>query len=52
MIEVRRVSDGGALDFEVVVREGKGVTRHREPTADSRQAHARALYRGRLSLPA
>jgi hypothetical protein len=28
MIEVRRVSEGGALDFEVVVREGEGETRH------------------------
>jgi hypothetical protein len=28
MIEVRRVGDGGALNFEVVVREGKGETRH------------------------
>ena len=26
MIEVRRVDDGGALSFEVVVREGKGET--------------------------
>jgi hypothetical protein len=29
MIEVRRVDDGGVLHFEVVVREGKGETRHR-----------------------
>ena len=28
MIEVRRVSEGDPLDFEVVVREGKGETRH------------------------
>jgi len=28
MIEVRRVSEGGALDFEVVIREGEGETRH------------------------
>jgi hypothetical protein len=28
MIEVKRISEGGALDFEVVVREGKGETRH------------------------
>jgi hypothetical protein len=28
MIEVRRISEGGALDFEVVVREGEGETRH------------------------
>ena len=27
MIEVRRISEGGALDFEVVVREGEGETR-------------------------
>jgi hypothetical protein len=29
MIEVRRVDDGGALNFEVVLRDGKGETRHR-----------------------
>lgn len=28
MITVQRVDDGGALSFEVVVREGKGETRH------------------------
>ena len=28
MIEVRRISEGGALNFEVVVREGEGETRH------------------------
>jgi hypothetical protein len=28
MIEVRRISEGGRLDFEVVVREGEGETRH------------------------
>ena len=28
MIEVRRISEDGALDFEVVVREGEGETRH------------------------
>src|SRR4029453_13353415 len=28
MIEVRRISEGGALDFEVVIREGEGETRH------------------------
>ena len=28
MIEVRRISEGGALDFEVVVREGEAETRH------------------------
>jgi hypothetical protein len=28
MIEVRRNSEGGPLDFEVVVREGAGETRH------------------------
>jgi hypothetical protein len=28
MIEVKRVSEGGDLDFEVVVREGEGETRH------------------------
>jgi hypothetical protein len=28
MIDVRRISEGGALDFEVVVREGQGETRH------------------------
>ena len=28
MIEVRRISEGGALDFEVIVREGEGETRH------------------------
>ena len=28
MIEVRRVSEGDPLDFEVVVRERKGETRH------------------------
>ena len=26
MIEVRRISEGGPLDFEVVVREGEGET--------------------------
>ena len=29
MIEVRRVAEGAPLDFEVVVREGGGETRHR-----------------------
>jgi hypothetical protein len=29
MIEVRRVAGDDPLDFEVVVREGKGETRHR-----------------------
>jgi hypothetical protein len=28
MIEVRRMSEGGPLSFEVVVREGAGETRH------------------------
>jgi hypothetical protein len=28
MIEVRRISEGGPLDFEVVVREGEGETHH------------------------
>jgi hypothetical protein len=28
MIEVRRTSDGDLLEFEVVVREGQGETRH------------------------
>ena len=28
MIEVRRMSEGDPLDFEVVVREGEGETRH------------------------
>jgi hypothetical protein len=28
MIEVRRIAEGDPLDFEVVVREGKGETRH------------------------
>ena len=28
MIEVRRTGDGDPLEFEVVVREGKGETRH------------------------
>jgi len=28
MIEVRRISEGGPLGFEVVVREGTGETRH------------------------
>jgi hypothetical protein len=28
MIEVRRISEGGPLSFEVVVREGAGETRH------------------------
>jgi hypothetical protein len=27
MIEVRRVAEGDPLDFEVVVREGRGETR-------------------------
>ena len=29
MIEVRRISEGDHLDFEVVVREREGETRHR-----------------------
>jgi hypothetical protein len=29
MIEVRRTSEGDPLEFEVVVREGQGKTRHR-----------------------
>ena len=28
MIEIRRTAEGDPLDFEVVVREGKGETRH------------------------
>jgi hypothetical protein len=28
MIEVRRVAEGDPLDFEVVIREGGGETRH------------------------
>jgi hypothetical protein len=28
MIEIRRTAEGHRLDFEVVVREGKGETRH------------------------
>ena len=28
MIEVRRIAEGDPLDFEVVVREGGGETRH------------------------
>jgi hypothetical protein len=28
MIEVRRISEGGPLEFEVVVREGDSETRH------------------------
>ena len=28
MIEVRRVAEGDPLDFELVVREGSGETRH------------------------
>ena len=28
MIEVRRISEGGPLDFEVVIHEGEGETRH------------------------
>jgi hypothetical protein len=28
MIDVRRTSEGDPLEFEVVVREGKGETRH------------------------
>ena len=28
MIEVRRTGEGDPLEFEVVVREGKGETRH------------------------
>jgi hypothetical protein len=28
MIEVQRIGEGDPLDFEVVVREGEGETRH------------------------
>ena len=28
MIEVRRTGEGDALEFEIVVREGRGETRH------------------------
>jgi hypothetical protein len=28
MIEVRRVAEGDPMDFEVVIREGEGETRH------------------------
>ena len=28
MIQVRRTADGDPLEFEVVIREGKGETRH------------------------
>ena len=59
MIEVRRVDDGGALNFEVVVREEKGETRHRVTMSEVKsqqltagKAHAPALHRGRLSFPA
>jgi hypothetical protein len=56
MIDVQRVAEGDPLEFEVVVRR-KG----RDPSprddvardvraADSRQAHARTLYRGGLPL--
>jgi hypothetical protein len=29
VIEIRRLAEGDPLDFEVVVREGRGETRHR-----------------------
>lgn len=29
MIEVRRVTEGDPLEFEVIVRDGRGETRHR-----------------------
>jgi hypothetical protein len=29
MIEVRRIAEGDPLDFEVVIRQGGGETRHR-----------------------
>lgn len=36
MIEVQRVGDGNLLDFEVVVREGKGETRHRVTMSEAK----------------
>ena len=36
MIEVRRTSEGDPLEFEVVVREGQGKTRHRVTMAQDR----------------
>ena len=33
MIEVRRISEGGPLSFEVVVREGAGESRHHVTTS-------------------
>lgn len=36
MIEVQRVGDGNLLDFEVVVREGKGETRHRVTVSEAK----------------
>ncbi len=31
MIQVRRTATGDPLEFEVIVREGKGETRHAPP---------------------
>lgn len=38
MIEVRRRSEGDPFEFEVVVREGKGETRHRVTLAHADHA--------------
>jgi hypothetical protein len=57
MIEVRRVAEGDPMDFEVVIREGEGETRHQRDDvathvrpAGSRQAYAGTLSRGGLPL--
>ena len=36
MIEVQRIGEGDPLDFEVVVREGKGETRHRVTMSEAK----------------
>jgi hypothetical protein len=35
MIEVRRTREGDPLEFEVVIREGKGETRHQVTMAEA-----------------
>jgi hypothetical protein len=44
MIELRRIADGDPLEFEVVVREGKGETRHHVTMG---RAHAERLAAGK-----
>jgi hypothetical protein len=49
MIHVRRTAEHPTLVFEVVVREGKGETRHHVTIRDARTANRGQAYAGALS---